>query len=141
MDQEVWEENERKKECLKSYQKAVRREERILQEIQRLRLDRIFPEVINDGMPHGSSQTDLSDYIILVDEQIDLLKQERLEKAKIRSDIEGRIRELKDDDEQDVLKIRYIKGVNKWEDVAKEMNYSLRKIHKLHSSALIHLKI
>lgn len=141
MDQEVREENERKKEYLKSYQKAVRREERILQEIQRLRLDRIFPEVVNDGMPHGSSQTDLSDYIILVDEQINLLKQERLEKAKIRNDIERHIRELKNDDEQDILKIRYIKGVNKWEDVAKEMNYSLRKIHNLHNSALTRLKI
>ncbi len=141
MDQEVREENERKKEYLKSYQRAVRREERILQEIQRLRLDRIFPEVVNDGMPHGSSQTDLSDYIVLVDEQINLLKQERLEKAKTRNDIEKHIRELKDDDEQDVLRTRYIKGVSKWEDVAKEMNYSLRKVHNLHSSALIHLKI
>lgn len=140
MDQKVREENERKKEYLKSYQRAKKREKHILQEIQRLRLDRIFPGVVNDGMPHGSSQTDLSDYIILIDEQIELLKQERLEKAKVRNNIEKHIRELQDD-EQEVLRIRYIDGVSKWEDVAKEMNYSLRKIHNLHSNALIHLKI
>ena len=141
MDQKTREENEKKKEYLRSYQRALKREEQILQEIQRLRLDRIFPEVINDGMPHGSSQTDLSDYIVLVDEQIELLKQERLEKAKARSNIKKCIRELKDDDEQEVLRIRYIDGVSKWEDVAKKMNYSLRKIHNLHSNALIHIKI
>ncbi len=140
MDQKVREENERKKEYLKSYQRAKKREKHILQEIQRLRLDRIFPGVVNDGMPHGCSQTDLSDYIILIDEQIELLKQERLEKAKVRNNIEKHIRELQDD-EQEVLRIRYIDGVSKWEDVAKEMNYSLRKIHNLHSNALIHLKI
>ena len=140
MDQKVREENERKKEYLKSYQRAKKREKHILQEIQRLRLDRIFPGVVNDGMPHGSSQTDLSDYIILIDEQIELLKQERLEKAKVRNNIEKHIRELQDD-EQEVLRIRYIDGVSKWEDVAKEMNHSLRKIHNLHSNALIHLKI
>lgn len=140
MDQKVREENERKKEYLKSYQRAKKREKHILQEIQRLRLDRIFSGVVNDGMPHGCSQTDLSDYIILIDEQIELLKQERLEKAKVRNNIEKHIRELQDD-EQEVLRIRYIDGVSKWEDVAKEMNYSLRKIHNLHSNALIHLKI
>ena len=140
MDQKVREENERKKEYLKSYQRAKKREKHILQEIQRLRLDRIFPGVVNDGMPHGCRQTDLSDYIILIDEQIELLKQERLEKAKVRNNIEKHIRELQDD-EQEVLRIRYIDGVSKWEDVAKEMNYSLRKIHNLHSNALIHLKI
>lgn len=82
MDQKVREENERKKEYLKSYQRAKKREKHILQEIQRLRLDRIFPGVVNDGMPHGSSQTDLSDYIILIDEQIELLKQDVLKRPK-----------------------------------------------------------
>ena len=37
------EENERKKEYLRSYRRAVKRERDILEEIQRLRLDKILP--------------------------------------------------------------------------------------------------
>ena len=63
-------ENEKKKEFLRRYQKAVRREQDILNEIQRLRADKMFPSVCNDGMPRGSSQTYLSDYIADIDAAI-----------------------------------------------------------------------
>ena len=81
METEIQKENEEKKEYLKSYRRAVKREKDILDEIQRLRADKMFPSVANDGMPKGSSQSDLSDYIAILDEQIELLKAERLEKA------------------------------------------------------------
>ncbi len=80
MDRRLQEENEKKKEYLKSYQRAVKRERDILEEIKRLRADKMFPSVVNDGMPKGSSQSDLSDYIAILDEQIELLKKERLKK-------------------------------------------------------------
>ena len=76
----IQEENEKKKEYLKSYRRAIKREQDILDEIQRLRLDKMFPSVVNDGMPHGSSHSDLSDYVAILDEQIDLLKEERLDR-------------------------------------------------------------
>lgn len=41
----------------------------------------MFPSVVNDGMPKGSSQSDLSDYIAILDEQIELLKKERIKKS------------------------------------------------------------
>ncbi len=40
---------------LKSYRKSVKREQEILEEIQRLRMDKMFPSVANnDGMPKGA---------------------------------------------------------------------------------------
>ena len=134
------EENERKKEYLRSYQKVLRREGEILDEIQKLRADKMFPSIVGDGMPHGSSQSDLSDYIVLVDEQIELLKKERLKRAKIRSGIEMRIRAMKNDDEQRVLRLRYIKGL-KWDDVMRGIGYSWKQTHRIHSEALKNFKM
>ena len=74
-------ENDKKKEFLRRYRECERREQEILEEIQRLRADKMFPSMVNDGMPKGSQQSDLSDYMVLLDEQIDRLKQERLKKA------------------------------------------------------------
>ena len=130
-----WTENEEKKEYLKSYQRSVKREQDILDEIQRLRMDKMFPSIVNDGMPHGSSQRDLSDYIATIDEMIEDLKTERLKRAKRQQEIEHQIRQMKDEDEQRVLRLRYIKGL-KWEEVAVEMGYSWRRTHDIHSKAL-----
>lgn len=133
-------ENEKKKEFLRRYRKAVRREQEILEEIQRLRADKMFPSVCNDGMPRGSSQTDLSDYMAEIDAAIEDLKKERLEKIKIYREIEMRIRCMKDEDEQEVLRMRYIKGT-KWEDIAEKMNYSYSGTLKLHGRALTDIEI
>ena len=136
----IHEENEQKKEYLKSYRRAIKREQDILDEIQRLRLDKMFPSVVNDGMPHGSSHSDLSDYAAILDEQIDLLKEERLEKVRCYQKIERQIHQMENEDEQEVLRLRYILGM-KWEEVAVKMDYSWRQIHRIHSAALLNLKI
>ncbi len=132
--------NEQKKEYLKSYLRARRREEDILEEIQRMRMDKMLPSVVNDGMPHGSRQTDLSDYAAALDEMIEDLKQERLKRVQRQQEIERRIRQMKDEDEQRVLRLRYIKGL-KWEEVAVEMGCSWRKTHNIHSYALKNINI
>lgn len=128
-------ENDKKKEFLRRYRECERREREILEEIQRLRADKMFPSVVNDGMPKGSQQSDLSDYMVLLDEQIDRLKQERLEKARTREQIDLAIRQMENPDEQRVLRLRYLWGL-KWEEVAVKMSYSWKQIHRLHSSAL-----
>ena len=136
MDEKELTENEKKKEYLKSYKKALRREQRILDEIQCLHLDKMFPSIVQDGMPHGSSQEDLSEYAATLDEMIEDLKKERLEKVKIRKKIEKSIRNLEDEDEQEVLRLRYISGL-KWEEVAVEMNLTRRRVTQIHGKALI----
>lgn len=128
-------ENDKKKEFLRRYRECERREQEILEEIQRLRMDQMFPFMVNDGMPKGSQQSDLSDYMVLLDEQIDRLKQERLEKARTRDQIDLAIRRMENPDEQRVLRLRYLWGL-KWEEVAVKMNYSWKQIHRLHGSAL-----
>ena len=136
----IQEENEQKKEYLKSYRRAIKREQDILDEIQRLRLDKMFPSVINDGMPHGSSHSDLSDYAAILDEQIELLKEERLEKVRCYQKIERQIHQMENEDEQEVLRLRYILGL-KWEEVAVKMDYSWKQTHRIHSSALKSFKM
>ena len=133
-------ENEKKKEYLKSYQDAVRREKHILQEIQLLRMDKMLPSVINDGMPHGSGCSDLSDYMVLLDEQINELRDERLEKMLLYKEIEKRIRNMDNDNEREVLRLRYLRGMT-WEEVAVEMGYSWRGIHNIHGKALSNFQI
>lgn len=140
METEIQKENEEKKEYLKSYRRAVKREKDILDEIQRLRADKMFHSVANDGMPKGSNQSDLSDYIAILDEQIELLKVERLEKARCYQKIEKQIRQMGNEDEQEVLRLRYITGL-KWEEVAARMSYSWKHIHRIHSSALCNFKM
>ena len=140
METEIQKENEEKKESLRSYRRAVKRETDLLDEIQRLRTDKMFPSVVNDGMPRGSSQSDLSDYIAILDEQIELLKTERLEKARCYQKIERQIKQMENEDEQEVLRLRYITGL-KWEEVAVRMSYSWKHIHRIHSSALCNFKM
>lgn len=140
METEIQKENEEKKEYLRSYRRAVKREKDIFDEIQRLRTDKMFPSVVNDGMPRGSSQSDLSDYIAILDEQIELLKTERLEKARCYQKIERQIKQMENEDEQEVLRLRYITGL-KWEEVAVRMSYSWKHIHRIHSSALCNFKM
>ena len=140
MDEKELTENEKKKEYLKSYKKALRREQRILDEIQCLRLDKMLPSIVQDGMPHGSSQTDLSGYAATLDEMIEDLKRERLEKVKIRKKIERSIRNLENEDEQEVLRLRYINGLA-WGEVAEEMGFSTRRATQIHENALLNLKI
>ncbi len=85
-----------------------------------------------DGMPHGSDQTDLSDYIVILDELMEDLKQERLNGAIRRMQIEKSIRALSDENEAEVLRLRYIKN-KKWEEIALEMGYAWAQIHRIHS--------
>lgn len=135
-----WEENEEKKDYLRSYQKAKIREKRILDEIQRLRADKMFPSVIQDDMPHRTNVSDLSDYIVRLEDEIEKLKAERLEKIKIYSGIEEQIKAMADDNEREVLRLRYIIGFS-WEEVAVKMGYGWRHVHKIHSSALRNFKM
>lgn len=137
----IQEENEKKKEYLRSYQKSLKREERICEDIQELRARKMFPSCgMGDGMPHGSNQTDLSDYIVILDELMESLKQERLNGAIKRRRIEKSIQKLSDENEAEVLKLRYIKGM-KWEEIALEMEYSWQHVHRIHGSALGNLII
>lgn len=140
MEKEFKTENDIKKEYLNQYQKSVRREKYILDEIQRLREDKMFPSVVNDGMPKGNKSSDLSDFMVLLDEEIEKLKSERLEKVKRYSDISRKIKAMENDNEKEVLTLRYINGL-KWEEICLRMQYSWQHIHRIHAKALENFKM
>lgn len=132
--------NKRKKDYLNLYQNALRKEKEILDEIHALKADQRFPEIASKDIPQSFMAEDLREYTALLNEQINLLKQERLERALLRIKIEKSIRSMQNEEEQRVLYLRYIAGL-KWEDIEIEMAYSLRKVHYLHNEALENFQI
>lgn len=135
-----WLERERKKEYLRSYQKAVRREQDILDEIQELRMDKMLPGSRMDDGPRAAGYSDLSGYAAKIDELMERLKQERFEKVRLREKIEREINAVANEDEKAVLRYRYIKGMT-WEAVCVRIGYSWRQTHRTHARALENFRI
>lgn len=137
---ETWELNEKKKEYLNGYRDAKRREKRILEQIQQLRIDTMFPCLQGDGMPRGSSQSDLSDYMSRYDELMNELKQERLNAITEYTDIHRAIRMMKDEEEKEILERKYLMRQT-WEEIAEHMEYGRTTVIRKHGDALINFKI
>lgn len=138
--QAVQSENEQKKEYLKGYRSHVRRINRIETELAELRAMRSSMSASNDGMPHGSGQSDLSGYAAELDHLERSLIKERYERVKTYKDIAIRIKKLKSENEKDVLFYRYIAGLAWWE-IAEKMNYTERWVLKIHGKALVHFQL
>lgn len=140
MEQVVMTENEQKKEYLNQYRNHVKKIKRIESELEEIRLMKQYPSVNNDGMPHGSNNSDLSDYAALLDEKERELERERYLRIKSYTEISSQINLLENKAERDLLHYRYIKGLAWWR-VAEELECSERWVHKLHGKALNNFKI
>lgn len=137
---EEWEENEEKKEYLRGYKYARRREQRMLEQIQQLRLDAMFPCIQGDGMPRGSSQSDLSDYMESWETLMEKLQKEHAAAGRICDEIKETIRKVKDEDEIEILERRYIMGQT-WEMIAEKVGCDRRTAIRKHGKALKKIKI
>ena len=137
---EAWEENEAKKEYLRGYKYARRREQRILEQIQQLRLDAMFPCIQGDGVPRGSSQSDLSDYMESWEKLMEELKEEHAEAGRICTEIRETIRKVEDEDEIEILERRYIMG-QAWETIAEKMGCDRSTVFRKHGDALKRINI
>lgn len=119
---------------LKYYREIVLGAEKLAEEIERLRSkaeSRTWP----DGMPHSNYSEDrLSGIVVKIVDLSKLLeaKQESLNFR--RKQIEAAIDQL-DPREQALIRLKYIYGLN-WEQVAKELNYSVRQATRLHGAIL-----
>lgn len=142
MDNETrnFSENEEKKWYLKGYERAIREMKRSEERIREMRMNRICPAVIADGMPHASGGSDLSGYAARLDEEERKYRKARYLRIKRCQEISDKIERLVDEDEKDVLFYRYIK-LMKWEDICVEMNYSWKWVHKIHARALEHFSM
>lgn len=116
-------ENDRKKTYLRAYRKHGKRIKRIESEIEEIRNMKMYPSSNNDGMPHGSNQSDLSSYAAALQEREDELYQEGVKQVQTYKDIEYRINKLENQDERDVMFYKYIKGFTWWQ-IAQLMEYS-----------------
>ena len=133
-------ENEKKKEYLWRYQNAKRKEAEINEEIMQLRIDKMMPSLVQDGMPHGSGGGDLSGYAARLDELMCELYEQMEQCIAIRLEISRKIEGMQDETESLLLRYRYIQGL-KWEDIAVKMEYSWKQIHRIHGKALNNFKM
>ena len=133
-------ENDRKKTYLRAYRKHGKRIKRIESEIEEIRNMKMYPSSNNDGMPHGSNQSDLSSYAAALQEREDELYQEGVKQVQTYKDIEYRINKLENQDERDVMFYMYIKGFTWWQ-IAQLMEYSESWIYELHGRALKNIQI
>lgn len=133
-------ENEKKKEYLKRYHAAVLAEKEIQEEIDQLRMDKMFPGMIQDGMPHGSSCGDLSAYAAQLDELLVELKDQMEKRIRIRREITRKIESMQDETEKTVLRLRYIRWL-RWEQIAERMGYGWAQVHRIHGKALANFKM
>lgn len=133
-------ENDRKKTYLRAYRKHGKRIKRIESEIEEIRNMKMYPSSINNGMPHGSNQSDLSSYAVALQEREDELYQEGVKQVQAYKDIEYRINKLENQDERDVMFYKYIKGFTWWQ-IAQLMEYSESWIYELHGRALKNIQI
>ena len=137
---ETWELNQKKKDYLNGYISARRREKRLLEQIQQLRLDTMFPCLQGDGMPRGSSQSDLSNYMERRDELEEELKQEMLNAITEYENIHRAIRRMKDEEEKEILERKYLMR-QPWDAIAEGLGISRRTAIRIHGNALINFEI
>lgn len=72
----------------------------IQEEIDDLRMNKMFPALLQDGMPHGSSCMDLSEYAAQLDELLTELKDQMEQRIRIRREITQRIEAMQDETEK-----------------------------------------
>lgn len=133
-------ENEKKKLFLKSYLRDKLAVIRIEEQLAELRASKISPSLISDGMPHGTSLSDLSDYAAKVDELERELIQKRYDRICSFQKVQSAIEAVEDEAEKDLLTYRYLRGM-KWEEIAVKMGYSWKHMHRIHARAIDNLKM
>mgnify|MGYP001212015072 CR=1 FL=1 len=139
--EDIKNDNELKKEYLKSYGDAIRAEKAIEDEIQQLRLDKMCPSVVIDDMPHGSGGcSDLSGYAAKVDELLGELHQSMEERIELRREIIRKIEAMQNETEKLVLRLKYIQGKT-FEKIAVDLRYTYRHVTRLHGQALRNFKL
>ena len=117
------------------YQMAKKRVALLQEQIDALRNDQTSPVGLGDGMPHGSTLSDLSTYAAQLDELQRKQKKEAESQMVLYNEILQHIEQLLNADEKDVLIRRYLIGQH-WAKIADEMGYSYRHITRLHGQAL-----
>ena len=132
--------HEEKKRYLKRYLAAKRKVRLLLDEIAELRDSQTSPMGLGDGMPKGNMKSDLSGYMVKLDELLRELEAEREIQMIVYKEIRQAINAMQDATEQEILIRRYMLGQS-WEKISAEMGYSYRHTTKKHGQALKNFEI
>lgn len=127
--------SDEKKQYLKQYLVAKRKVALILAQIDELRSTQTSPVGLSDGMPKGNMKSDLSGYMVKLDELLRELEAEQEVQMVTYQEIRNAIKNMEDDTEQEILIRRYVLGKS-WEKIETEMRYSYGHILKMHGKAL-----
>lgn len=133
-------ENERKKEYLKGYIYSMRKAQRLKEQIEELRRQKMYPGLQMDGMPHGNTHSDLSGYMAKLDTLITQLEAEKEIVIWKYTEIYNQVQLMKDETEKEVLERRYLLG-DSWWRIAVKMNYAESTIYRIHGAALLHFQM
>ncbi|ROR28370.1 hypothetical protein EDD66_105312 [Mobilisporobacter senegalensis] len=130
-----------KKEYLNAYKGIHKKLISLEEQLESLRITKesARTQILSD-MPKSKTHTDLSDYIVKIDDmisRIDKLKKECMDK---KLDIETHIFEMPDGVEAEIIYKRYLE-FKTWEQICTEIGYSWRQTHRLHNKALNNFQI
>ncbi len=136
-------EYEAKKEYLRGYLRACRKIDNLREQLESLwEVEQSAKTQRLSDMPKGggSGQQDLSVLMGRLEELRTEIHNKINESLKVRFDIEHTILELKDDMEQEVLWLRYIK-IMKWREICNKTGYAEANIYRIHTNAINNLKM
>ena len=123
------------KEYLMQIRSITIRVKRIQNDLEQLRADAASVGVNLDGMPRATGNTDrlailaikMAEYNTELQEELNKLLDERVKAIKMIKTLQPK--------QQSVL-IEYYIHVKKWEQIAEEMDISVRHCHRIHGNAL-----
>lgn len=139
-DQKV--ENDKKKKYLWGYLDACKRLAVLEEQLKSIRQveQAAKTQQLSDMPKGGGHQTDLSDLLVKIENWQRKIDEAKVTAMSIKVDIETKIAEMSDPDEQSVLQLRYIKD-KKWTKIAETMHCHISTVHRIHGNALKNIKI
>jgi DNA-directed RNA polymerase specialized sigma subunit len=134
------EENEKKKAYLLSYRKYRKMADRLTDQLEEVRLGKMFPSASQSDMPGAHNTKDLSDYMERCEELETRIIKARMAAVERFEEVRGQIELLEDEDEKMLLTLRYLTGL-KWDGVMKRVGVEWTQVHRIHDRALRHFEI
>ena len=126
---------EEKIQKLDEYRLAVQQCKTAAMKIQLARVNKMFPSLVLDNMPKGTSVGDLSDYSVRLDELTENLKKELKRKGEIKKEIMKKIAAIPIQRGQEAIRLKYIE-FHSFGKISKEIGVSYRQVLRIHEKSL-----
>ena len=125
---------------LRRYREAVQREETLAQEIEALRCQAARVTQALTGMPGGGDGQAIPRAVERIMETQMLLAAEAVRAVNVHDQVKAAIDGVADPLRRDILTRRYILG-QRWERIAADQNFTLRRVLQLHRSTVDRMEI